>query len=186
MIWDYGGVFSGSPFGAMAGLAREMGVDPSRYLELVFGPYDDDTDHPWHRLERGEITLAAARIKLGKQKDLVLGNMAAKRDWGFAGDYVRAMHLMLKQRKADDYVVGTGEAPSVRDCAKIAFKAAGLNYEDFVRAEDAEFLRPAEVDHLRADASKAREKLHWEPTVSFPELIQMMVESDLQQEAKAG
>jgi GDPmannose 4,6-dehydratase len=133
-----------------------------------------------------KISLGAARIKLGKQNELVMGNMDARRDWGFAGDYVRAMHMMLKKRKADDYVVGTGNAPSVRECAEIAFKAVGLDYRDFVRAEDAEFMRPAEVDYLRADASKAREKLGWEPTVSFAELIQMMVESDLQQEAKAG
>jgi GDPmannose 4,6-dehydratase len=133
-----------------------------------------------------KITLGAARIKLGKQKDLVMGNLDSKRDWGFAGDYVRAMHLMLQQPEADDYVIGTGEMHSPRECAELAFRLVGLNMEDFVKFDDPEHLRPAEVDHLRADPLKARTKLGWEPDVSFEELIQMMVESDLQQEAKAG
>ena len=132
-----------------------------------------------------KLTLGAARIKLGKQKELLMGNLDFKRDWGFAGDYVRAMHLMLQQPEADDYVVGTGEANSGQECAELAFNAVGLNHEDYIRT-DPQFIRPAEVNHLLADASKAREKLGWEPTVGFPELIRMMVESDLQNEAKAG
>jgi GDPmannose 4,6-dehydratase len=132
-----------------------------------------------------KISLGAARIKLGKQGALVMGNMDSKRDWGFAGDYVRAMHLMLQQPEADDYVIGTGEAHSIRECAELAFKSAGLDYQDYVRS-DPEFMRPAEVDHLLADPGKARRKLGWQPSVSFPELMRMMVESDLQAEAKAS
>ena len=133
-----------------------------------------------------KISLGAARIKLGKQQELVMGNMDFHRDWGFAGDYVRAMHLMLQQAEPDDYVIGTGEAHSGREFAELAFKAVGFSYEDYVRVNDPQFMRPAEVDHLLADASKAREELGWQPTVSFQELVSMMVEADLQQEAKAS
>jgi GDPmannose 4,6-dehydratase len=129
-----------------------------------------------------KISRAAARIKLGKQKELVLGNLDARRDWGFAGDYVRAMHLMLQQPQADDYVVGTGESRQVREFADLAFRHVGLNWQDYVRS-DSQFSRPAEVDHLTADATKARQKLGWQPTVSFEELVQMMVEADLKAEA---
>jgi GDPmannose 4,6-dehydratase len=129
-----------------------------------------------------KISRAAARIKLGKQKELVLGNLDARRDWGFAGDYVRAMHLMLQQREPDDYVIGTGEAHQVREFTDLAFRHVGLNWQDYVRS-DSQFSRPAEVDHLTADATKARQKLGWQPTVSFEELVQMMVEADLKAEA---
>ena len=129
-----------------------------------------------------KISRAAARIKLGKQKELVLGNLDAHRDWGFAGDYVRAMHLMLQQPEPDDYVVGTGEAHQVREFVDLAFRHVGLNWQDYVRS-DSQFSRPAEVDHLLADATKARQKLGWQPTVSFQELVQMMVEADLKAEA---
>jgi GDPmannose 4,6-dehydratase len=129
-----------------------------------------------------KISRAAARIKLGLQKELLLGNLDAERDWGFAGDYVRAMHLMLQQPKADDYVIGTGECHKVREFAELAFRHAGLPWEDHVRS-DKQFRRPAEVDHLRADPTKAHEKLGWRPAVSFQELVQMMVESDLKAEA---
>jgi GDPmannose 4,6-dehydratase len=132
-----------------------------------------------------KISLGAARIKQGKLKELVMGNLDSKRDWGFAGDYVRAMHMMLNQAEPDDYVIGTGEAHSPRECAELAFKAVGLNYEDYVRTDE-QFMRPAEVDYLLADPGKAKEKLGWEPKVSFQELMRMMVESDLQQEAKAS
>jgi GDPmannose 4,6-dehydratase len=132
-----------------------------------------------------KISLAAARIKLGKQKELVMGNMDSKRDWGFAGDYVRAMHLMLQQPEPDDYVIGTGEAHTPGEFAERAFKCVGLNYGDFVRT-DQQFIRPAEVDHLLADATKAREQLGWHPTVPFAELVRMMVEADLEKEQKAS
>ena len=120
--------------------------------------------------------------KIGKQKDLVLGNLDAHRDWGFAGDYVRAMHLMLQQPEPDDYVVGTGESHEVREFVDLSFRHVGLRWQDFVHCDN-KFSRPAEVDHLRADATKAQQKLGWQPTVSFPELVQMMVEADLKAEA---
>lgn len=125
-----------------------------------------------------KITNAVARIKLGLQKELRLGNLDVKRDWGFAGDYVKAMWLMLQQDKPDDYVIGTGETHSVREFAEIAFNHVGLNYKDYVKV-DKRFFRPAEVHLLVANPAKAREKLGWKPTVSFKELVKMMVDADL-------
>jgi GDPmannose 4,6-dehydratase len=122
-----------------------------------------------------KITHAVARIKAGLDTQLALGNLDAQRDWGFAGDYVRAMHLMLQQEGPDDYVVATGETHSVRE---LAFGQAGMRWQDHV-VVDERFLRPAEVDMLIGDASKAHRVLGWQPTVSFPELVAMMVESDL-------
>ena len=130
-----------------------------------------------------KITLGATRIKLGLQNELVLGDLEPRRDWGYAGDYVRAMHLMLQQDGADDYVVGTGETHQIKECAKIAFDHVGLNWEDCIRIDE-QFMRPAEVDLLIADASKARKKLKWKPKVSFEQLIHMMVESDLVEQGK--
>ena len=131
-----------------------------------------------------KVTDAAARIKLGKQKDLHLGNIDAKRDWGFAGDYVKAMHLMLQQPEPDTYVVATGRTTTVRDMCRIAFEHIGLNYEDYV-VIDPKFYRPAEVDLLLGDASKAKEKLGWHAETSLEELITMMVDADLKR-VKAG
>jgi GDPmannose 4,6-dehydratase len=125
-----------------------------------------------------KITHAAARIKLGLDTKLALGNLDAQRDWGFAGDYVRAMHLMLQRDEPDDYVVATGETHSVRDLLELAFAHVGLRWQDHV-VVDERFLRPAEVDVLVGDAAKARRVLGWTPTVSFPDLVAMMVESDL-------
>ncbi len=130
-----------------------------------------------------KITIAAARIKLGFQKELLLGDLEPRRDWGFAGDYVKAMYLMLQQPAADDYVVGTGKTHQVRDCARIAFERLGMNWEDYVRT-DQQFMRPAEVDLLIADPTKAREQLGWTPDVSFEQLIQMMVDHDIESEAR--
>lgn len=129
-----------------------------------------------------KISRAVARIKLGKQKELVLGNLDARRDWGFAGDYVRAMHLMLQQPEADDYVIGTGESHQVREFVELAFRHVDLPWQEYVRS-DPQFSRPAEVDYLLADATKARQKLGWRPTVPFEELVGMMVEADLKAEA---
>ena len=126
-----------------------------------------------------KITNAVARIKLGKDKELRLGNLDAKRDWGYAKDYVRAMHLMLQQDPADDYVVSTGETYSVRRFCEIAFGHVGLNYQDYV-VIDERFYRPAEVDLLVGDPAKAATKLGWKPEVSFEQLVTMMVDSDLQ------
>lgn len=126
-----------------------------------------------------KVTHAAARIKLGLQQEVRLGNLDARRDWGYAGDYVRAMWLMLQQEEAEDYVVASGETHSVRELCEIAFNCAGLNWEDHV-VVDKKFYRPAEVDLLIGDATKARTRLGWEPTVNFQGLIEMMVEADLQ------
>jgi len=125
-----------------------------------------------------KVTNAVARIKLGLQGELRLGNMDAKRDWGFAGDYVEAMWLMLQQDKADDYVVATGKTTSVRDMCRIAFEHVGLRYEDFVKVDPALF-RPAEVDVLLGNPAKARRVLGWQPKTSLEQLITMMVDADL-------
>jgi GDPmannose 4,6-dehydratase len=125
-----------------------------------------------------KVSYGAALIKLGMARDLRLGNLDAKRDWGFAGDYVRAMWLMLQQDRPDDYVICTGQTHSVRDLCAVAFRHLGLNYEDYVKT-DPRFMRPAEVDLLVGDPTKARTTLGWEPTVSFEELVATMVESDL-------
>ena len=125
-----------------------------------------------------KITDAVARIKLGTQKELRMGNLDAKRDWGFAGDYVRAMWMMLQQDQADDYVVATGETHSVRKFLEIAFAHVGLNYEDYV-VIDPEFIRPAEVELLLGNPAKAQAQLGWKPAVSFEQLVTMMVDADL-------
>jgi len=125
-----------------------------------------------------KISDGVARIKLGLADELRLGNLDAKRDWGYAGDYVEAMWLMLQPDEADDYVIATGEEHSVREFAEIAFEHAGLDMDKHV-VVDPEFLRPAEVDHLVGDPAKARTKLDWEPRVSFRELVEMMVDADV-------
>ena len=125
-----------------------------------------------------KVTDGAARIKLGLSRELRLGNLEARRDWGFAGDYVRAMWLMLQQDTPDDYVIGTGKTWSVRQLCETAFGCAGLDYREFV-VQDDRFFRPAEVDLLVADASKAQEALRWTPDVTFEQLIEMMVHADL-------
>ncbi|HKX45385.1 MAG TPA: GDP-mannose 4,6-dehydratase [Planctomycetota bacterium] len=125
-----------------------------------------------------KITHGAARIALGLQSELLLGNLDARRDWGFAGDYVRAMWLMLQQAEPDDYVVATGEMHTVRECCEVAFARAGLDWEAHVRVDE-RFKRPAEVDLLLGDPTKARTQLGWEPRVDFRGLIEMMVDADL-------
>jgi GDPmannose 4,6-dehydratase len=130
-----------------------------------------------------KITYGAARIKLGLANELRLGNLEARRDWGFAGDYVQGMWLMLQQEEAEDYVLGTGVTHSVRDFCELAFSHLGLDYRKYV-VQDARFFRPAEVDLLVADPTKAHQKLGWRPTVSFEELVQMMVEADLKRVAQ--
>jgi len=135
-----------------------------------------------------KVTLSAARIKHGLQDKLKLGNLDAQRDWGFAGDYVQAMHLMLQQNQPQDFVIGTGVSHTVRDLVEIAFGYAGLDWKKYVETDPA-LARPAEVEYLRADASKAKKILKWRPKVSFEKLIEMMVESDLklvQEAAKRG
>jgi GDPmannose 4,6-dehydratase len=127
-----------------------------------------------------KVSHGVARIKLGLAHELRLGNLEARRDWGFAGDYVKAMWLMLQQDKPDDYVVGTGETHSVRELCQVAFGHVGLDWEKHVVA-DRQFYRPAEVDLLVSDPSKARQNLGWEPQVSFEGLVRMMVDADLKQ-----
>ncbi|TAK13501.1 MAG: GDP-mannose 4,6-dehydratase [Acidobacteria bacterium] len=131
-----------------------------------------------------KVTDGVAKIKLGHAKTLGLGNLDAHRDWGFAGDYVRAMWLMLQQPSPDDFVVATGESHSVRELVEIAFGHAGLDWERHVKLDPA-FLRPAEVDHLIGDASKARKELNWQPSVTFDGLVKMMVDEDLRRIAKS-
>ncbi|WP_397547491.1 GDP-mannose 4,6-dehydratase [Rhodothermus marinus] len=126
-----------------------------------------------------KITRAAGRIKMGLQDKLYLGNLEARRDWGFAGDYVEAMWLMLQQDEPDDYVIATGESHSVREFLELAFEMLGLDWRRHVEI-DPRYFRPTEVDYLLGDASKAREKLGWRPRVSFEELVRMMVEHDLE------
>jgi GDPmannose 4,6-dehydratase len=126
-----------------------------------------------------KVSRAVARIKCGIEDKLRLGNLGARRDWGYAPDYVRAMWLMLQQNEADDYVIGTGNTHTVREFVELAFAAADLDWNEFVEI-DTRYFRPAEVNVLLADASKARNVLAWEPTVGFEELIQLMVNADIQ------
>jgi GDPmannose 4,6-dehydratase len=134
-----------------------------------------------------KVTNAAARIKLGLQNELVMGNLDAKRDWGYAGDYVKAMWLMLQQDEPDDYVIATGETHTIEELVQRAFAEVGINdWQKYVR-QDPKFFRPAEVDLLIGDATKARTKLGWKPEVDFPTLVKMMVRNDLAIEAaRAG
>jgi GDPmannose 4,6-dehydratase len=125
-----------------------------------------------------KVTDLVARIKLGLADSLPIGNLEAHRDWGFAGDYVRAMWLMLQQDHAVDYVIATGISHSVQELVEIAFGRVGLDWQKYVRLDPA-LLRPAEVEHLRGDASKARAELGWAPSVSFTQLVEMMVDADL-------
>ena len=159
-------------------------------LETESGTFSAGIGHTWihNSPRRGpefvtrKISLAVARIKLGKQKKLVLGNLEARRDWGFAGDYCKAMHLMLQQKKPSDFVVGTGESHSVKEFVKKAFAVVGIkDWQKYVQTSE-EFLRPAEVERLVADPTKARKVLGWKPEVSFKELVKMMVEADLERE----
>jgi GDPmannose 4,6-dehydratase len=132
-----------------------------------------------------KISDGVARIKLGLAEELRLGNTEARRDWGFAGDYVRAMWLMLQQDEPRDYVVATGVEHSVQEFVDRAFLAAGLEQDDHVVVDSA-LLRPAEVDHLIGDASRARAELGWEPEISFDQLVELMVASDLERDGRGG
>ena len=131
-----------------------------------------------------KITDGVARIKLGLQKELRMGNLDAKRDWGFAGDYVKAMWMMLQQENPDDYVIATGKACSVRDFLQMAFSRVGLDYQKYV-VVDPKFLRPAEVDYLLGDPSKAEKKMGWKPEVDIQGLVNMMVDADLERVGRA-
>jgi len=130
-----------------------------------------------------KVSIAVAKIKLGLQDSLTLGNLDAKRDWGYAGDYVRAMWLMLQQPIADDYVISTGHTHSIRELLDAAFSHVGItDWEKYVK-QDPRFMRPAEVDMLVGDSTKAHEKLGWKPEVDFQQLVGMMVENDLKEQS---
>jgi GDPmannose 4,6-dehydratase len=126
-----------------------------------------------------KVTHGAAAIKLGLEDELALGNLDAERDWGYAKDYVEAMWLMLQEDEPDDYVIATGVAHSVRELVEVAFRHVDLDPDQYVRS-DPRFMRPAEVEHLVGDATKARQKLGWEPRTSFEEMVRMMVDADLE------
>jgi len=130
-----------------------------------------------------KISNTVAKIKLGLAKELRLGNLESQRDWGFAGDYVEAMWRMLQHDKPDNFVIGTGETHPVREFCELAFGYVGLNYQDYV-VQDPRFYRPAEVDLLISNPAKANQELGWKPQVSFKQLVEMMVESDLQKLSK--
>jgi GDPmannose 4,6-dehydratase len=131
-----------------------------------------------------KITDSVARISYGHLKELRLGNIYAKRDWGYAKDYVEAMWLMLQKNKPEDYVIATGESHSVKEFVELAFKEAGLDWQDYVKVDDQKFIRPAEVDYLIGDASKAKEELGWKPKTKFEELVKIMVRADLEKVGK--
>jgi GDPmannose 4,6-dehydratase len=179
-----------SPYGA----AKVFGHDITVNYRESYGLYacsgilfNHEGPRRGHEFVTRKVTHAAARIKLGLQHELVMGTLDSKRDWGYAGDYVRAMWLMLQQDEPDDYVIATGETHSVRELVELAFTEAGLDdWPRFVR-QDPKFFRPAEVDLLIGDASKARDRLGWVPEVDFATLVKMMVDHDLRAEAaKAG
>jgi GDPmannose 4,6-dehydratase len=167
------------------GISKVAGFDLTRNYREAYGMFclsgilfNHEGPRRGFEFVTRKITSNVARIKLGLSKELLLGNLDAKRDWGHAKDYVRAMYLMLQQEQPDDYVVATGETHTVREFCELAFGEVGLDYRDYVRTDE-RFLRPAEVDLLVGDASKARSELKWESQYSFPELVREMVQADL-------
>ena len=168
------------------GISKVAGFDLTRNYREAYGLFacngicfNHESPRRGFEFVTRKITNAVAEIKFGLANGLRLGNLEAKRDWGFAGDYVRAMFLMLQQDKPDDYVIATGETHSVKEFVELAFKYAGLNWKDCVKIDKA-FYRPAEVHVLRGDYSKAKRRLGWQPKVKFEELVKMMVEADLE------
>jgi GDPmannose 4,6-dehydratase len=178
-----------SPYGVAKVFGHYMTINYRESYDLHASSgilFNHESPRRGHEFVTRKITSAVARIKLGLQSSLALGNLDAKRDWGFAGDYVEAMWLMLQQRQGDDFVIATGETHSIREFLDAAFAAAEItDWQQYV-AQDPKFMRPAEVDLLIGDPAKAKTVLGWEPKVSFPELVQMMVEHDLTLESKRG
>lgn len=176
-----------SPYGVAKAYAHYMTLNYRESYDMFACSgilFNHESPRRGHEFVTRKVTSAVARIKLGLQKDISLGNLDAKRDWGFSGDYVRAMWLMLQQDKPDDYVVATGETHSIHDLLERSFAEVGIkDWKSYVK-QDPRFMRPAEVDLLIGDASKAKKALGWEPKVSFPELVKMMVANDLELEAK--
>lgn len=169
-----------SPYGAAKAYAHHLTVNYRESYDLfaVSGIlFNHESPRRGPEFVSRKITLAAARIASGQQRWLPMGNLDAERDWGYAGDYVRAMWLMLQADTPQDYVIGTGITHSVRDLCRVAFARVGLDYEQHVTVDPA-LYRPAEVDHLRADASKALRELGWAPETTFTVLIESMVDAD--------
>ena len=167
------------------GISKVAGFDLTRNYREAYGLFacngicfNHESPRRGFEFVTRKVTNGVAKIKLGLTKELKLGNLEAKRDWGFSGDYVKAMWLMLQQDKADDYVVATGETHSVKEFVKLAFSYAGLNWKKYLKV-DKSFYRPAEVHLLKGDYSKAKRKLGWKPTVKFEELVKMMIDADL-------
>jgi GDPmannose 4,6-dehydratase len=170
-----------SPYGASKVFAHHITVNyRESYGLFACSAISFNHESPRRGLEfvTRKVTYQVARIKCGLASKLTMGNLEAERDWGFAGDYVRAMWMMLQQRTAEDYVVATGKTHSVRELLEVAFAAAGLDWRSHVEI-DPKLIRPAEVDYLCGDATKVRQRLGWEPTVGFQRLIEMMVAADL-------
>jgi GDPmannose 4,6-dehydratase len=168
------------------GISKVAGFDLTRNYREAYGMYcvsgilfNHESPRRGYEFVTRKITATVARIKLGLATELRLGNLDAKRDWGHAADYVRAMHLMLQQPEADDFVIATGESHTVREFCERAFNQVGLDYTDFVKIDE-QFYRPAEVDLLIGDASKAKNQLGWQQSHTFPELVAEMVERDLE------
>ncbi len=166
------------------GISKVAGFDLTRNYREAYGLFacngilfNHESPRRGFEFVTRKITNAVARIKSGLDKELRLGNLDAKRDWGFAGDYVEAMWLMLQQKKPDDYVIATGETHTIREFAELAFKYAGLDYKKYV-VIDKNFYRPADVNILMGDYSKAKKKLDWRPKVKFEELVKMMIDAD--------
>ena len=175
-----------SPYGVSKVFAHHLTVNyrESYNLFAVAGIlFNHESPRRGFEFVTRKISDSVARIKLGLSSELLLGNLDACRDWGYAGDYVRAMWMMLQQPTPNDYVIATGIAHSVREFCEIAFSCVGLNYEDYVRV-DPKLFRPAEVDHLTGDASKAKRELKWEPEIDFKRLVEIMVEADLKNYSK--
>jgi GDPmannose 4,6-dehydratase len=168
------------------GISKVAGFDLTRNYREACGMYclsgilfNHESPRRGYEFVSRKITSTVPRIKLGLATELRLGNLEAKRDWGHAADYVRAMHLMLQQPEADDFVIATGETHTVREFCELAFRKVGLDYQDYV-ITDEQFFRPAEVDVLRGDATKARRVLRWEPDHTFEQLVDDMVDCDME------
>jgi GDPmannose 4,6-dehydratase len=170
-----------SPYAASKVFAHYMGVNYREGYGMYVANgilFNHESPRRGENFVTRKITLGVAAIKKGQARHLMLGNLDAKRDWGFARDYVEAMWLMLQQPAPDDYVVATGETHSVREFLEEAFSCAGLDWREHVKT-DPKYLRPAEVDLLLGDASKARERLGWQPRMHFKELVRLMVDADM-------
>jgi len=171
-----------SPYGVSKAFAHYITVNYRESYDLFAASgilFNHESPRRGLEFVTRKVTDGVARIKLGLADSLSLGNLDAQRDWGFAGDYVRAMWLMLQQDKPGDYVIATGVSHSVQELVQTAFEHVGLDWREHVKT-DPRFLRPAEVDHLIGDSSKAREQLGWQPHVDFTELVTMMVDADLE------